>query len=327
MNDQKLKKLSQSLNNSYHLKPGEKALIRDTILTSMAEHPRTNQSATHRSWIIRHSSWSLSIAIALILAISLNTISYAAEPSLPGEPLYGFKVAISEPLQGVIKTSSQAQAQWNNELVEKRLNEAEILAQRNKLQDPAIEQEIVERLTNQTDKARASVETVSLKNTVVAAELNARLEAALEAHRTILSKKTPTLASNQSLTESLVLQASTTRALSLKLEQTWLTTGNKKEVSDRTEDLQQRIATQQQKNNDSRESARESDEDNDINQRLFQAQHIIAPIATSTTTSTPSALSRLQQALRLEREAEILKQHKESRDMKKSQRNRDHKED
>jgi hypothetical protein len=72
-------------------------------------------------------------ALALILLVSGTGISYAAEGTLPGQILYPVKVAIVEPMQGALITSTEGQAEWQDQLASRRLAEAATLASEHKL--------------------------------------------------------------------------------------------------------------------------------------------------------------------------------------------------
>jgi len=74
------------------------------------------------------------IAIALIVAATLGGgVSVAAQNALPGDALWGFKVAVNENVQGAFAVSQKAKADWDIALVAARLAEANTLAAEDRL--------------------------------------------------------------------------------------------------------------------------------------------------------------------------------------------------
>jgi hypothetical protein len=68
--------------------------------------------------------------LAIILIVSVGggaTLSYASEPSLPGEALYSFKVNISEPMRGALALSNESKADFHAQIIVKRVEEAQTL--------------------------------------------------------------------------------------------------------------------------------------------------------------------------------------------------------
>lgn len=74
-------------------------------------------------------------ALVLVLLVSGTGAAYAAEGSVPGTPLYTIKVAVVEPVQGALISSTQGQAAWHARLATRRLEEATTLASEHKLDD------------------------------------------------------------------------------------------------------------------------------------------------------------------------------------------------
>jgi hypothetical protein len=74
------------------------------------------------------------IAIALVVAAALGGGTAAvAEHSLPGEPLWNFKIHVNEGVRSAMAVSDEAQAKWDIAVLETRLNEAKELAADDKL--------------------------------------------------------------------------------------------------------------------------------------------------------------------------------------------------
>lgn len=91
--------------------------------------------------------------IALVIALVLGgSTAFAAENSLPGDTLYPVKVYVNEQLRDVLEVSDKGQAEWNLQKVERRLLEAEKLAQQDKL-NVATRSDIEARIKTNIDNA------------------------------------------------------------------------------------------------------------------------------------------------------------------------------
>lgn len=87
------------------------------------------------------------LSLVLVIGSSLG-VARAAEQALPGEPLYSVKIKVNEPLIASFKYSDTARREWEHERVERRMVEAETLAQEGKLgenEKNEIEQQLSER--------------------------------------------------------------------------------------------------------------------------------------------------------------------------------------
>lgn len=69
---------------------------------------------------------ALGLAVLVIVAGGIGT-SFAAERSLPGDALYPIKIKINEKIRGMLAASTQAKAKWQEEVLVRRLNEADTL--------------------------------------------------------------------------------------------------------------------------------------------------------------------------------------------------------
>ena len=84
-------------------------------------------------YMFKHTKLVYYIIIPLILILSGGGVVFASTDSLPDSPLYPIKVKIVEPIEGAILVSKKSKAEYQSNLAEKRLIEAEILASRGKL--------------------------------------------------------------------------------------------------------------------------------------------------------------------------------------------------
>ncbi len=69
------------------------------------------------------------ITIGIVVALALSGgVAFEAEQALPGDALYGFKVGVNENVRSAFAVGTQAQADWDIEAANRRLDEAEKLA-------------------------------------------------------------------------------------------------------------------------------------------------------------------------------------------------------
>ncbi len=81
------------------------------------------------SFIRQKKNKRMPIAIGIILSLLLGSgVAYAAEQSLPGDPLYPVKVSVNENVRGAFAFSPEARAQWETHRLERRFDETERLA-------------------------------------------------------------------------------------------------------------------------------------------------------------------------------------------------------
>ncbi len=119
------------------LSAAEKDSLRQALMERMAQPVSVSWTARLRAaWrgiALSFSRPALAFtALAGLIAVGSGTV-VAAESSLPGETLYGVKVSVTEPLLGAMAVTPEARAQWSVEMVNRRLSEAETLAERGQL--------------------------------------------------------------------------------------------------------------------------------------------------------------------------------------------------
>lgn len=127
-----------------------------------------------------------SIASILILAtVAGATVSTAAQAALPGEVLYPLKQA-GETVAGNFYLSHEARASWEEEKLQRRLEEAEMLMSMKRL-GPKERKEIVGTLQKHIDAVQENIESLETQgNTAKAVELDASLDKSLATHREVL---------------------------------------------------------------------------------------------------------------------------------------------
>ena len=204
----------------------EKNAIRSQVKAFMQDHPARAPFSVRVLDVFSAIAMRLSFvhafrfryvsvtALALVLAIGVGT-SYAAEDALPGDPLYGIKVNVNEPLQGALATTPSAQAQWNTDLATRRLEEAEALVAEGKL-SATDEQQLAggfEQASNGFDVALSAL-SVSSSSAAAVADAQSSMQATLEVHADVLNQLASTAQEHGSSVASLISRVRT-RAIGL----------------------------------------------------------------------------------------------------------------
>lgn len=109
------------------------------------ERKRTERVVPLWGWQRR---WALAIAVVLVLILVSGSMVTASASSLPGDILYPVKTA-TEKVQGFFTFGSEAKASFHMKLAQRRLNELELLAERNR----AIPQSLLDTMDMETDRA------------------------------------------------------------------------------------------------------------------------------------------------------------------------------
>lgn len=178
------------------LTESERARMRNDLMLHMSEHPAkaplsiriydtlanvVDAFGAQRSGSLRF----VPATLAMVFVIGLGT-AYAAEGALPGEILYGVKIEVNEAVKGAFAVSESAQASWQTERLERRLEEAEVLVAEGLLTPVA--QATLESEINSTveafDRNVASL-ALSADESAVAA-VQSYLEASLIGHAEVL---------------------------------------------------------------------------------------------------------------------------------------------
>lgn len=177
---------------SSSLSHNERISMRNVLKSVIAEHPirpriERSYARTVLSFFDTHSLRPVSYALVFVLVLGVGT-SYAAEQALPGDPLYAVKVNFTEPLQGVLAVSPVAKAEWNTELVSRRLEEAALLAAKGTLNGEtraAIESQVIrkaEAVAHNADEIRSRGD-----GGAAAVAVESQLEASLVGHERVLT--------------------------------------------------------------------------------------------------------------------------------------------
>lgn len=130
------------------------------------------------------------MAIVAVLAVALMAgggISLAAEDTAPGDILYPVKIEMNERVRAAFAVSQEAKAEWKGQQVERRLQEAESLAVKARL-DSNVAARLHARLEDHVDEAsQIAADLQAQGKAEAAAEIHSNLQAALQAHEKILA--------------------------------------------------------------------------------------------------------------------------------------------
>lgn len=143
---------------------------------------------TVRSWIHIHKTVSVAVAIIIIISLGGGGVVSASERSLPGDTLYPVKVSVVEPVKVALRTSPEAKAIVQSNLVNKRLEEVETLSVRDQLDEDKtatlerLIDEHTEDFSNEIDKVRVD------GNDDIADDISISLQAKMNAHAMLIEK-------------------------------------------------------------------------------------------------------------------------------------------
>lgn len=170
------KKIIHCLQN-IRLSDEERASGRKRLLNFMASYPyqREEKPTLWSRFFGTHFFLRAPATVALSLVILLTfsgSISYAAESSLPGDLLYPIKTEINEKVVGIFKWNSEAKAEWELWQMQRRLGEAEMLAEKGELN--------VETRVELEEKVNFKVERMEEHLEILEAEGNAETAEALK---------------------------------------------------------------------------------------------------------------------------------------------------
>lgn len=123
-----LKKLKKTA-RGVRLGAMECVAMREVLVRHMKGHPAMNAGSSVSPFSLFDIKKKKAISAFLIGSILMGgTVSFAAENTVPGDVLYPVKVRVNESVRGVIAVSPKAKAEWDVRLVERRLEEVEMLA-------------------------------------------------------------------------------------------------------------------------------------------------------------------------------------------------------
>ena len=125
-----IESLIQELKKVVTLSSQEKDVHREAVRAFVRTHPQTHVPSPY-SFIFT----SLRYAVVALLIVSLtgSGVAYAAERSLPGNPLYVVKAKITEPVRVALTQNPEKRTELEVELIERRLKEVAKVSSQKKL--------------------------------------------------------------------------------------------------------------------------------------------------------------------------------------------------
>lgn len=128
------------------------------------------------------------VSFALVLVVLAgSTTAYAAQGALPGDVLYAIKTKINEPATGALAFSTEAKANYYASLAERRMEEAQMLAAKGKLDAPT-KKILEDSIALHVAATDSETEELSDEDPAAAAEVSARFSSTLSAHSEILAE-------------------------------------------------------------------------------------------------------------------------------------------
>jgi len=131
-----LKKLHQEA-SGLCLSTHEKAVMHAAIMERVHAGERGHKEAGAPRQIpgvfyFANPQFAMSFAALLVLVLGGAT-TFAAQGSLPGDPLYALKTQVNEPIQGALAFSVESKIQFHGSVAQTRIEEAEVLASQDRL--------------------------------------------------------------------------------------------------------------------------------------------------------------------------------------------------
>jgi hypothetical protein len=206
---QRLRRVTLSATETQAMRERLSAYIQLHGPLAMAEVERAINPFSARLFIFSQPFLAV-LSLALILTGTTGA-SYAAQDTLPGEPLYAVKVGLTEPLIGAFITTPAAKGQWENTLTDRRLTEASTLASKGSLAT-STQQYLAQAVISTVALSQKESDTLDASGqSTTALQVRSDLDARLSAHAELLSLIVPsTKAAGNGTTTSALLALITT---------------------------------------------------------------------------------------------------------------------
>ncbi len=190
--DKNLKQFIERTKN-IKLSQEERSSVKNSVLNFVSQNPVSPNVEPHLGYgpniFFTKLNFASSMAIMLIITVMVGGgVAFGAEKALPGDILYSVKLSVNEEVRGWMATSEQSKADWEIRRTERRLEEAEELADEGSLNAEASEN-LETNFEAHAQKVKERVEKFRNKdNFNAAASLSLNFETSLKAHEKILSK-------------------------------------------------------------------------------------------------------------------------------------------
>ncbi|MDP2650359.1 MAG: DUF5667 domain-containing protein [bacterium] len=184
-----LEKQLDKLGTEVSLSRTEKDAMREHLHEYMAHFP-IRRGVVHTPIAIYTWVSYRATAFALVAALVFTSgvgVTYAAAGALPGEPLYAVK-EFSEEVKAVLAVGDEARAEWAVARTHRRLEEASVLAAKDKLDDDT-RTIVEEKFEKNLSRAQAKIEKLRERDDTAAETLETILAVGVEASAEILEKR------------------------------------------------------------------------------------------------------------------------------------------
>lgn len=168
--------MKKQLKNSYEsvsMSETTSASMRERLsaYADMHEMPAVSQSTGSTSnFFVMPSLFQRAGAFALLAFFVLGTgVTYASHSALPGDPLYAVKLSVAEPLESFTYQKPEEKAVWRNVLVSRRLGEARVLVEMDRL-DEKRETEIALQVSLALDSSEQAIARVEAEGNIEVAD-------------------------------------------------------------------------------------------------------------------------------------------------------------
>ncbi len=213
-----MKKFAEQLkkrSDSVRMTVDEKSQLRERLLVFMEYHPLPGGQAVDLRQISRSQvrvlpAWNpwlmgkMAGGFAVLLMIIVPTL---AEDALPGDTLYPIKVRFNEEIKGAMNSSPYAKIEWETERMERRLAEAQVLAEAGRL-TPEAEAEVADAIKQHSATAKSNIEVIRASDNDEAVMAEIALSSALEVSAEVLTnRQTDSASSTTSLLSGAVSDA------------------------------------------------------------------------------------------------------------------------
>ncbi len=195
-----MKKFAEQLKKraeAVRLSDMERDLMRERLLAYMDYHPLPEALKLEDRRIVRGvrgqlpsfmNAWFVGRFTGVAAMLLLVVVPALAENALPGDALYPIKVRFNEELRGAMTSSPYQKIEWETARLERRLAEAQLLADSGRLTEAA-EVEVANAIKQHTEAARVSIDTIRQSDNDEATLAEITLSSALEVSAEVWTRR------------------------------------------------------------------------------------------------------------------------------------------
>lgn len=187
---EQLKKKTENI----RLRTDERNELRERLLAYMEYHPLTEsqqlsgrrlarRERSAHAWFM--NSWFVARMVSITAVFFLMVVPALAERALPGDILYPVKVRFNEELRGALVSSPYQKIEWETERLERRVAEAQLLADAGKL-TPDAEADVANAIRSHSAAAQHNIDSIRISDREEAAIATINLASALEVSAEVL---------------------------------------------------------------------------------------------------------------------------------------------